>query len=443
MTQNRLLLLGALVVTQSTAVGQVVWAQLAASGPSARLFHAMAYDSVRGVTVLFGGSVLGDTWEWDGSTWSQAQPIGGPPARGQHAMAFDSQRGRAVMFGGDAVLGPLQDTWEWDGVAWHLMDSNGPARANHAMAYDSHRGRTVLFGGSWGVRLGDTWEWNGSSWLQAATTGPTPRVWHALAYDARRQRTVLFGGDAGGASGETWEWDGSAWAQAAAIGPARIRHSMAYDSQRGKTILFGGEINNLALGDTWEWDGASWTQVSASGPSVRYLSALVYDSAHAASVLFGGTSDGNTTLGDTWRCSGTQGSAALFGSGCGSLPLALSSLPSSPPTANTVARASLTNLPSSFAFVALGWSRTLVGPFALPFPLSGYGMPGCWMLQSADFAAQPAVLTGPGTAVYELPLPNWTGLVGLHVYLQGWAPAPGANAGGVIVSNGLDWLIGY
>ena len=41
--------------------------------------HAMAYDVARGVTVLFGGYVLppdaiGDTWEWDGTSWTRTHP---------------------------------------------------------------------------------------------------------------------------------------------------------------------------------------------------------------------------------------------------------------------------------------------------------------------------------------------------------------------------------
>ena len=50
------------------------------SPPGARTGHAMAYDSARGVTVLFGGEfydsqsmsyeLLGDTWEWDGVIWT-------------------------------------------------------------------------------------------------------------------------------------------------------------------------------------------------------------------------------------------------------------------------------------------------------------------------------------------------------------------------------------
>jgi hypothetical protein len=65
------------------------WTQSAASGPSARGFHAMA--TLNGKVVLFGGSddtseFLGDTWEWDGIAWTQRR-VKGPPARGLHAMA--------------------------------------------------------------------------------------------------------------------------------------------------------------------------------------------------------------------------------------------------------------------------------------------------------------------------------------------------------------------
>ena len=75
-------------------------------------------------------------------------------------------------------------------------------------------------------------------------------------------------------------------------------------------------------------------------------------------------------------------------------------------------------------------------------PLATYGMPGCDLLHSAEAAAIPTTSTGTGTAIFSWPLPNWSGLIGLHIYLQGWAPAPGANTAGVIVSNGVEWVIG-
>jgi hypothetical protein len=216
---------------------------------------------------------------------------------------------------------------------------------------------------------------------------------------------------------------------------------MAYDSQRHKTVLFGGLVLvwNQLQGDTWEWNGASWAQVASGGPWQRYAAAMAYDNVRGRSVMFGGAFGG--ALADTWEWTGSPGSASLFGQGCGSPPLALS--PTANPTINTVATVTLSNIPSVVAFVALGWSRTSFGPFTLPLTLVTYGMPGCDLLQSAEAAAQPVTFTGASTATHSLPLPNWSGLVGLRVYLQGWAYAPGTNQGNTIVSNGIEWTIGF
>jgi hypothetical protein len=72
----------------------------------------MAYDEQRGVVVLFGGyngSVLGDAWEWDGSTWSLITD-GKPSPRRYHAMVYDAAREACMIYGGtDGSL--LGDNW--------------------------------------------------------------------------------------------------------------------------------------------------------------------------------------------------------------------------------------------------------------------------------------------------------------------------------------------
>ena len=51
------------------------WAEVTTSGPSSRVYYGMAYDSVRQVTVLFGGwdgnTSLSDTWEYRASAPSE------------------------------------------------------------------------------------------------------------------------------------------------------------------------------------------------------------------------------------------------------------------------------------------------------------------------------------------------------------------------------------
>ena len=186
---------------------------LGTTGPSPRYAHAMAYDSARGVTVLFGGvagppSYKGDTWEWDGTMWTLRSTTG-PSGRYGHVMVYDSARGVTVLFGGNdgSYKG---DTWEWDGTIWSVRSTTGPSpRLGHAMAYDSARGVSVLFGG-WALSTGwkgDTWEWNGTTWTLRSLTGPSPRRWHAMAYDGGRGVTVMFGGEDGYTKGDTWEWD--------------------------------------------------------------------------------------------------------------------------------------------------------------------------------------------------------------------------------------------
>lgn len=89
------------------------------SFPSKRVFVTAAYDSRRGVTVLFGGDYEKETWEYDGSSWQLVHPIQSPPARYFHAMVYDEARGVVILFGGSSVDNiTLGDTWEYDGVTW-------------------------------------------------------------------------------------------------------------------------------------------------------------------------------------------------------------------------------------------------------------------------------------------------------------------------------------
>ena len=97
------------------------WTKVSNSGPSARRYHGLVYDSDRRVCVLFGGSVAipdrGDnqTWEWDGRAWTQ-RASSGPRPRWGVAMAYDQARKKTVLFGG-YLPGDNGETWEYDGTS--------------------------------------------------------------------------------------------------------------------------------------------------------------------------------------------------------------------------------------------------------------------------------------------------------------------------------------
>jgi hypothetical protein len=147
------------------------WLEVADTGPSPRLAPSMAFDAGTNKLILFGGigveagpaAAPSDTWAWDGHLWTQVADTG-PSARLGHAMAtVDSS---IVLFGGqvarpDGASGvSLGDTWAWTAGVWRQTQDIGPGpRSSHAMDYvvaDSSASIT-LFGGQGSGALQDTW----------------------------------------------------------------------------------------------------------------------------------------------------------------------------------------------------------------------------------------------------------------------------------------------
>ena len=214
------------------------WTQLApATTPPARWGHRMVYDSRRARIVTFGGRSPGttttasDTWEWDGTDWLQMTPTNSPGARAFYSMANDERRGVTVLYGtqSGSTFSGGDETWEYDGTTWTqiVTPTTPPGLETPAMTYDKGRGVVVMFGG-WngsapGTMYNTTWEYDGNDWtLRAPTTSPSGRYRAGCCYDDTRSRVLLYGGfGSATALQDTWEWDGNEWTQIAATGPAR------------------------------------------------------------------------------------------------------------------------------------------------------------------------------------------------------------------------------
>jgi hypothetical protein len=307
------------------------------SWPPAGHSGALVYDSGRGKVMMFGGATSpGDaTWEWDAQTklWELRQQMGGtrPSPRWGHAMAYDSIRGRTILYGGiDATGGSTSDVWEWDGDAgtWTRRGPGPtPSRWGHAMVYDEVTGHIVLFGGSYrhptlgDGDLYDTWDYDGDADLWVNKTYPLPPAWprarrgHAMVYDTAHAVSVMYGGEVlnvSGAASDLWEWDntGNVWIDRTPQqlpagqwpGP-RAWHSLVSDGS--VVLLFGGTLNVL-----WEWnsDAATWRMLvpprGAPWPPARARNPLAYDRDRRTVVLTGGsTTVGASVVADLWEWS--------------------------------------------------------------------------------------------------------------------------------------------
>ena len=182
------------------------WKQQSPAGsPPARIAASMAYDATIGKVVLVGGQdaashALGDTWTYDGTNWTQQSPAVSPPSRSDASMAYDFGRGQLVLFGGLGAGGtvPLGDTWTYDGTTWTQQSpaTSPTARAYASSTYDASSGQIVLFGGidAANTVVGDTWTYDGTTWTQQSpTSNPSGRSDASMTFDPSG-KVLLFGG---------------------------------------------------------------------------------------------------------------------------------------------------------------------------------------------------------------------------------------------------------
>jgi hypothetical protein len=291
----------------------------------------MGYDSVRGVTILFGGMdtngvILNDTWQFDVHGWKKLTPTHAPSPRYRHSLSYDASSGTIVLFGGRNANVSLGDTWEWNGTDWIAVNTSTgpPARHFHGMAFDSSRAVHVLFGGVDAQDFGDTWEYsaNFQSWSLRSTSGPPARRGMQLAFDAAHNQTLLFGGyTAVGTTlaahylSDTWVWDGvnATWSLRlpTTVPQGRAVYSLAFDPLRSVVLMQNGEeafdaTHTATVRDSWEWDGNNWS-IHYSFCCPRREGAMVYDLANARMIQYGGDGaypDATWSLEPIWLTSG-------------------------------------------------------------------------------------------------------------------------------------------
>jgi N-acetylneuraminic acid mutarotase len=266
--------------------------------------------------VLLGGDIdtlMGSTWIWSGTSWSQRMPASAPDSRTWAAAA--TLDGNVVVFGGYAALpdgsGYVNDTWVWDGENWTEQHPAESPSARYGAAVATLNDQVVLFGGlTPGTALNDTWVWDGSNWTeQHPATSPPGRNDAAAA--TVNGKIVLFGGVVGISTGstlanDTWEWDGKNWTELHPPTSPSARDAPMAATVGSTMVLFGGRREGNPtwnyLNDTWGWDGSTWTELApALSPPPRIYGAV--GALNGTLVLFGGF--GGAELGDTWVWTGS------------------------------------------------------------------------------------------------------------------------------------------
>jgi hypothetical protein len=275
---------------------------LPALAPSGRVNAQLVYDDATNALLLFSGqdytgaAPLTDTWTWNGSTWTRLHPAHSPGPLESAAMAYDPTTQQVVLFGGisNANTGGtpiLGDTWTWNGSDWTQQHpaSSPPARMLASLAYDGASGQLVLFGGQdatgSGVALNDTWIWTGSNWVQqhprtapalsATLQGQTVTFAHpSMVYNptmGKLMLTLIGQGANDGTQADywtqaDWTWNGSNWTEVNATGPAVEAGQLFYDAYLHTVFeltSFQPRTSVDVENKLWKWTGQTWAIVES------------------------------------------------------------------------------------------------------------------------------------------------------------------------------------
>ncbi|HEV2718960.1 MAG TPA: kelch repeat-containing protein [Thermoanaerobaculia bacterium] len=302
-----------------------------ATTPSARYDSKMVYDPVTTHSVLFGGNTavdpstklsyeFSDTWDWNGTIWTQLFPLNTPTARYGHVMVYDAKRDRMVMFGGRTGNSKtdLNDTWVFKNGDWTQLDppTSPPARVLADAVYDPIRDRVVLFGGTTitsdsktSTPFYDTWEFDGTTWTQVLSDGPKVEK-PIMVWDAARANILMLGIDTNIATHQ-YNYDPAAKAWVEKTGtrlPSCVNQGgLAYQSDSGTVFFTGGACPGVtSIEDNEEWDGNQWNPKTVAVNTGRVFGpAMTFDDLRQQTLLFGGVlATGTVPRNQLWIYSG-------------------------------------------------------------------------------------------------------------------------------------------
>ena len=275
---------------------------------------------------------LNDLWAWQNGNWQQVDAGNAPAGRHLADITYDRARDRVILFGGykytadGKALEGLYDTWEFDGTSWTEVQAtgNGPKVDKPLLAFDPVRNETILVGIDTTFKTQMyRYDVAGKTW-QKITPDPLPPCANesTLAYQTHNQTVVLTGGACSDSStsDEVWQWDGTKWekidARQGGFNISRVTGAAyAYDTANRRFVRFGGASNfgTLIESSTYALRDLVWFFLqSPARPNPRSLATFRRDPARGTAWFYGGLSEFSygTSISydlDLWRYTGAQG----------------------------------------------------------------------------------------------------------------------------------------
>jgi hypothetical protein len=325
-------LVGALYVSKADGFGDRLSVKvLDRPGAFPAVSAGAAYDSKRGVMLIFGGvdperaSEPPGLWRCDTASGKLTKvDVSGlrPQVTTKPALAYDPKRDALFLFGGwvRQAKGPAGSLWTLslgtEPLAWELLAESGPPPRNGCvMVLDSKHDRLLVHGGDGGpdpkrgfTPLDDLWSYDLSAgrWTQLTPTGdvPAPRWNHSGTIDSASAKLFIFGGAGYTASGlvaenDVYELDlqKTAWRRLphdSAVPTPVEGATLTYDPVAKSLLLVGGlslaEKGPPGTKSVWVFDLKKnhWTESPNVLRATRHEHTAIYDVRAKHHVIYGG-----------------------------------------------------------------------------------------------------------------------------------------------------------
>ena len=303
-------------------------------------------------------------------------PYAGVWGSGANMNVTDKTQGRgsagsthsaSLAFGGGP--GSTGATESYNGTAWTELND-----LNNARAYVVGMGTNtaaLAVGGNPPATAGYTEVWNGSSWTETADLTRGPSSPQAAAYmmgSGSSTSGLVYGGDEGATnkSALTESWNGSAWTEVNDLNTSRSYGAGTGTSNTAALCLSGYNWTPGIAGSPLveQWNGSSWTEIA--DVNGRGRAGASCQGSVTATIMFGGSPDNSTVLGNTESWDGSAWTEvnnlstarnALGGSGVSTNALAFGGL--TPPVTAVTEEWTFSGLPPSTP--AAGYSDAIVG----------------------------------------------------------------------------------
>ena len=278
-----------------------------------------------------------------------------------------STHSASLAFGG--APGGTGATESYNGTAWTELND-----LNNARGYVVGMGTNtaaLAVGGNPPATAGYTEVWNGSSWTETADLTRGPSSPQAAAYmmgSGSSTSGLVYGGDEGATnkSALTESWNGSAWTEVNDLNTSRSYGAGTGTSNTAALCLSGYNWTPGISGSPLveQWNGSSWTEIADVNGRGRPGASC--QGSVTATIMFGGSPDNSTVLGNTESWDGSAWTevndlstarTGLGGSGVSTNALAFGGL--TPPVTAVTEEWTFSGLPPSTP--AAGYSDAIVG----------------------------------------------------------------------------------